>query len=159
MNWSRTFRSVPCAVALLLAACASTPPVVDTNVAIKFPADVDITSVEQADQALRDVQLARAQIDWRFHQKEQICYDNFFVNSCLLDAKNERRTDQARVKRVEVAANFFKRRHQVEEMDRNLYERNLANPLPDPDKQAEPATEGDAAPDATPAKPADSAPD
>lgn len=116
----------------LLSACASKPGAVNTNVSIDFPPDESITSVEQADKVLDAVILAKAQIDWRYRQKEQICYDKFFMNHCLLEAKDERRVDLARVKKSEVAANFFKRKHTVEEMDRNLVEKNVANPLPNP---------------------------
>jgi len=115
----------------LCSACASTKPLVDTNVTIHFPPSDPITSVEQADSVLDDVTLARSQIDWRFKQKEQICYDRFFVNSCLIDAKKERHDDLAVVKKSEVAANYFKRKNNVEEMDRALVEKNLAHPLPD----------------------------
>jgi hypothetical protein len=136
MNWFKFFPALLMASMMLsLTGCASKPPVVNTNVVINFPPEADITSVEQADAALERVALARSQINWRYHQKEQICYDNFFVNHCLLEAKDERRVDLARVKKVEVAANYFKRRSQVEEMDRNLYEKNIANPLPDPATQ------------------------
>jgi colicin import membrane protein len=134
MNLFKFFLQSITAVVLtaLLAACASKPPAVDTNVKIDFPPEDIITSVDQADAALKVAALARSQIDWRYRQKEQICYDKFFMNSCLLDARNEKRVDLARVKKVEVAANFFKRKQQVEDMDRNLVEKNVASPLPAP---------------------------
>ncbi len=150
MNWSRSIQrmAMVVSVSLWLAACASRPPAVNTDVIINFPSADPVTSVEQADQVLENVALAKAQINWRYQQKEQICYDKFFVNHCLLAARDERRTDLARVKQVEVAANYFKRRDQVEQMDRNLYEKNLATPLPDPDptkatQQDEPADSTD----------------
>jgi hypothetical protein len=138
MNWSKphfTSLSRGLCIALVLAlctACATKPPVVDTNVTIAFPPDDIITSVPQADQVLDIVALARSQIDWRYRQKEQICFDKFFMNRCLQEAKDERRVDLAKVKKSEVAANFFKRKSDVEDMDRNLVEKNVANPLPDP---------------------------
>jgi colicin import membrane protein len=130
MNWFKLLAST--AIMTLCSACASPPPVVDTNVKIDFPLAAPITSVEQADTVLDAVSLARAQIDWRYRQKEQICYSKFFMNSCLKDAKDERRHDLAIVKKSEVAANYFKRKNDVEEMDRNLVEKNVANPLPVP---------------------------
>jgi len=54
------------------------------------------------------------------------------MNYCLQEARDERRVDLASVKKREVAANFFKRKNDVENMDRNLVEKNVANPLPDP---------------------------
>jgi len=130
MNWFKL--SAATAIVALCSACASTPPVVDTNVKIDFPQTSPITSIEQADAALAAVDLSRQQIDWRYRQKELICYDKFFMNSCLRDAKAERRRDLAIVKKSEVDANFFKRKNDVEEMDRNLVEKNVANPLPAP---------------------------
>jgi len=138
MNWFKLhLTSLPrwICIALILAlcnACATKPPVVDTNVKINFPPDDIITNVGQADEVLSMVTLARSQIDWRYRQKEQICFDKFFMNYCLQEARDERRVDLASVKKREVAANFFKRKNDVENMDRNLVEKNVANPLPDP---------------------------
>ncbi len=138
MNWFDSLSVLQARLLLVVAAfallggCASKPPLVDTNVVINFPSDERVTGVEQADEILRYVKLSRSQIDWRYRQKEQICYDKFFMNVCLRDAREERRVDLARVKKSEVAANFFKRKNQVEEMDRNLVEKNVSSPLPDP---------------------------
>jgi len=135
MNWYKYAKlSGAAAVLALCSACASAPPAVDTNVKIDFPPQDRITSVEQADAVLELVSLSKAQIDWRYRQKEQICYQRFFVNDCLLDAKNERRVDSARVKKSEVEANYFKRRDNVEQMDKALEERNQDHPLADPDQ-------------------------
>jgi len=132
MNWFKLKRVCSVILIVLCSACASTQPVVDTNVTINFPPADHVESVEQADLVLEAVTLSRAQIDWRYRQKEQICYTKFFMNDCLLDAKAERRVDLARVKKSEVEANYFKRRSTVEDMDRSLVEHNAANPLPDP---------------------------
>jgi len=130
MNWFKL--STATAIVVLCSACATAPPVVDTNVTIDFPQTDPITSVEQADTVLDAVSLSRLQIDWRYKQKEQICYDKFFMNSCLKDARSERRHDLSIVKKSEVAANYFKRKNNVEEMDRNLVEKNVASPIPVP---------------------------
>lgn len=125
MNWLSVVLLV-----MLCTACTATGPVVDTNVKINFPPSSRIDSVEQADTVLAAVTLSRAQIEWRYQQKEQICYTHFFVNSCLLEAKDQRRVDLARVKKSEVEAKFFKRKKTVEEMDKALAEKNIQNPLP-----------------------------
>lgn len=125
MNWFST-----ACLLLFCSACASNPAVVDTNVKIDFPSTARIERVEQADTVLKEVALSRAQIEWRYQQIEQICYTKFFVNSCLLDAKDQRRIDLAKVKKSEVEANFFKRKNTVEEMDKALAEKNIQNPLP-----------------------------
>lgn len=101
---------------------------VDTNVKIDFPPTERIESVKQADAVLQAVALSRAQIEWRYQQREQICYDKFFTNACLSEAKDQRRIDLARVKKSEVDANFFKRQNTVEEMDKALAEKKKPEP-------------------------------
>ena len=143
MNWSDLIRSCAAtALVSLCSACATSEPPVNTDVVIHFPKTDAVTTVDQADAVLEAVTLAKAQIDWRYKQKEQICYASFFVNHCLLNAKDEKRSDLARVKKMEVEANHFKRKDNVEQMDRNLAEKNQANPLPDqetanPDRENE----------------------
>src|SRR5579872_923998 len=58
---------------LLCCACTTTQPV-DTNVKIDFPPMVRIENVAHADMVLQKVALSRSQIEWRYQQKEQICY-------------------------------------------------------------------------------------
>ena len=141
MNWykksSQLVRtSVAVALLTLCGACSvfTSAPVVNTDVHIDFPPTERIVSVEQADAVLELVTLSRAQIDWRYRQKEQICYDKFFVNKCLLEAKDERRVDLARVKKSDVEANYFKRKDNVEQMDKALEERNAEHTPADADK-------------------------
>jgi hypothetical protein len=114
---------------LLCSACATSDPVVNTDVKIDFPPAGMIDSVKQADLALEAVALSRAQIEWRYQQKERVCYTQFFTNHCLLQAQEERRIDLAKVKKSEVTANYFKRKKNVEEMDKDLVEKNIAYPL------------------------------
>jgi hypothetical protein len=125
MRWFR-----PVCLSLVLSACASTEPFVDTNVKIDLPPTASIDSVQQADAVLKAVTLSRAQVEWRYQQIERICYTKFFVNSCLLDAKDQRRIDLEKIKKSEVDANYFKRENTVEEMDRSLAEKNKQNPEP-----------------------------
>ena len=149
MNWSNLYTglktALPLTLTVLCCACASTPPLVDTNVHIDFPVTDRIETVDMADQVLQAVTLSKKQIDWRYRQKEQLCYTSFFTNHCLLEAKNERHADLARVKKSEVEANFFKRKYNVEEMDRSLAERNLTNPLPEPNSASDSKSEKRAA--------------
>ncbi|MCD6026386.1 MAG: hypothetical protein K0R08_905 [Solimicrobium sp.] len=114
-------------LATLCSACTGIEALHDIdsgNVNINFPPTAVIESNTQADRVLQAVELSRAQIEWRYTQMEQICYNRFFINSCLLEAKNKRRNDLAKVKKSEVDANFFKRKYKVEEMDRVIKERN-----------------------------------
>lgn len=126
MSWSSTSAII---LALLCSACASTKPVVNTNVKIDFPSTAAIESVEQANAVLDLVTLSRAQIEWRYRQKEQICFTKFFTNYCISSVQEERRIDLALVKKSEVAANYFIRKNNVEEMDKALIEK-YGQPLP-----------------------------
>lgn len=114
---TRTLRA--CAAALsaaLLGACAS-PDVVPREVP-----PPPVTSVAQADQQLAAVARERAGIEARFAERERVCYDKFFVNSCLDEAKERRRSALAAQRAIEVQAERFKRQAVVIERDRNLAE-------------------------------------
>jgi hypothetical protein len=102
--------------AVLLAGCAS-EPVVSAG-----PAPVPTTSVEQADQRLTAVARERAAIEARFADRERVCYQKFFVNHCLIDAKERRRSALAAQRSIEIEAEHFKRKAKVEERDRAMAE-------------------------------------
>jgi hypothetical protein len=113
----RALRALPAiAFAALLTACAG-PDVVPREVP-----PPPVTSVAQADQQLAAVARERAAIEARFAERERVCYDKFFVNSCLDEAKERRRSALAAQRAIEVQANRFKRQAIVEERDRNLAE-------------------------------------
>jgi len=104
------------ALAALLSACASHDVV---------PHEVPpppVTSVAQADQYLAAVARERAAIEARFAERERVCYDKFFVNNCLDEAKERRRNALAAQRAIEVQAERFKRQAVVDERDRNLAE-------------------------------------
>ncbi|MFJ1469142.1 hypothetical protein [Massilia orientalis] len=102
--------------AMLLAACAS------QDVVPREVPPPPVTSVAQADQQLAAVARERAAIEARFAERERVCYDKFFVNNCLDEAKERRRSALAAQRAIEVQAEHFKRRAVVEERDRNLAE-------------------------------------
>ena len=113
----RALRAVPALLlTALLSACASPEPV---------PREVPpppVTSVAQADQQLAAVARERAAIEARFAERERVCYDKFFVNRCLDDAKERRRTALAAQRAIEVQAERFKRQAVADERDRNVAE-------------------------------------
>jgi len=113
----RTVRALSIvALAALLAACASHDVV---------PQEVPpppVTSVAQADQQLAAVARERAAIEARFAERERVCYDKFFVNDCLDEAKERRRNALAAQRAIEVQAERFKRQAVVDARDRNLAE-------------------------------------
>jgi hypothetical protein len=102
--------------AALLAACAG------PDVAPREVPPPPVTSVAQADQQLAAVARERAAIEARFAERERVCYDKFFVNNCLDEAKERRRNALAAQRAIEVQAERFKRQAVVEERDRNLAE-------------------------------------
>jgi hypothetical protein len=104
------------ALAALLSACASHDVV---------PHEVPpppVTSIAQADQYLAAVARERTAIEARFAERERVCYDKFFVNNCLDEAKERRRNALAAQRAIEVQAERFKRQAVVDERDRNLAE-------------------------------------
>ena len=102
--------------AALLGACAS------QDVVPREVPPPPVTSVAQADQQLAAVARERAAIEARFAERERVCYDKFFVNNCLDEAKERRRSALAAQRAIEVQAERFKRQAIVEERDRNLAE-------------------------------------
>ncbi|MFC5479457.1 hypothetical protein [Massilia suwonensis] len=103
-------------VAVLLTACAS------QQQAPVSTAVTPTTSVAQADERLAAVALERSAIEARYAAREAVCYDKFFVNSCLDEAKERRRVALAAQRAIEVEAEYFKRKHTVEERDKAIAE-------------------------------------
>jgi hypothetical protein len=140
---TRTLRPLAAALtAALLAACAG-PDVVPHEVP-----PPPVTSVAQADRQLASVARERVAIEARFAERERVCYDKFFVNSCLDEAKERRRSALAAQRAIEVQADRFKRQAIVEERDRNVAEAErrfheeearLAAEPPKPTPEPEPA--------------------
>jgi colicin import membrane protein len=81
-----------------------------------------VASVAQADQQLASVARERAAIESRFAEREQVCYKKFFVNHCLDEAKERRRSALTAQRAIEIQAARFKRTAVVEERDRQLAE-------------------------------------
>lgn len=101
-------------ISSLLAACAATKPA-----AVSMPV-APTTSVAQADERLAAVALERAAIEARFAEREVVCYEKFFVNSCLDEAKERRRVALSAQRAIEVEAEYFIRKNKVEERDKAI---------------------------------------
>ncbi len=82
-----------------------------------------INSTDVADQALEDVKRERALVEARFAQDEAICYEKFFLTSCMDAAKDRRRDALRQLRSIEVEANAYNRRARVEQRDQALRER------------------------------------
>jgi predicted small lipoprotein YifL len=103
-------------LSFLLAGCGTNRP------APREAPPPPVSSVAQADQQLAAVAQERAGIEARYAERERVCYDKFFVNRCLDEAKERRRSALAAQRAIEVQAERFKRQAVVDERDRKLAE-------------------------------------
>jgi colicin import membrane protein len=85
-----------------------------------------IHSVADADRIEAAAAVDRARAEALFAEREVVCYQKFFVNSCLDDAREIRRTALAPVRAAEVASARFKREASVLKRDRELAEAEVA---------------------------------
>lgn len=113
---SAQFRRGGCALVMagLLAACASDQPLAPASTL------APTTSVAEADARLAGVAAERGAIERRYAEREAVCYEKFFVNNCLDDAKEIRRAALAVQRAIEVEAEHFKRKNTVDERDRAM---------------------------------------
>lgn len=109
-----------------------------------------IHSVAEADRIEASAALGRAGAEARFLEREVQCYQKFFVNACLDDAREVRRVALAPVRAAEIASARYKREASVLARDRELAEAEAAYQAKLKQAQAEAA----AVPPAAPAEPA-----
>jgi colicin import membrane protein len=127
-------RSTACGLVLAaLAGCGTAPE------ASMAPPPVTVHSVAQADQHLAAVAVERAAIEARFAEREQVCYQKFFVNHCLDEAKERRRSALAAQRALEIEAERFKRQAKVDERDRALAKADAEYKVEEARLAAEPA--------------------
>jgi hypothetical protein len=105
---------------LLLGACSN------TELAQEEAPPTPSTSPEQAEQRLAAVALERAAIEARFAEREVVCYDKFFVNRCLDEAREVRRAALVTQRAIEIEASRYLRRLKVEERDKAIAEADAA---------------------------------
>ena len=104
-------------LALLLAAAAlgaCTTVLLPPNVQ---PVVASSTSGTQAKRRLEEVKAERTAAEAAFAQSEQVCYAKFFVNNCLDAAKEKRRSKLAVLRAVEVEAEYYLRKADVDQRD------------------------------------------
>ena len=102
------------ALASLLAACSTTQPAAPD---VPPPAS---TSTAQAEQRLAAVTAARRAIETRYAEREAVCYDKFFVTSCLDEAREQQRVALLEQRAIEIEASRYLRQAKVDERDRAL---------------------------------------
>ncbi|WP_256080261.1 hypothetical protein [Massilia sp. YIM B04103] len=111
---------------LILAAVLAAPAALAQQIGqepLGAPAVPPTHAVEQADAKLAQVARERAALEAEFAASEKACYERFFVNNCLDQAKEKRRAGLAAQRAIEVEAQHFKRQHAVDVRDRELEER------------------------------------
>jgi hypothetical protein len=118
MKHHPALRAAGCALlaAAALSACRSAPEVANV------PAMAPTRTVEQANARLAEVAKERAGIEARFAERERVCYEKFFVNRCLDEAKERRRSSLAAQRAIEIEASRFLRQEKVAERDRAMAE-------------------------------------
>lgn len=141
MNNRFAFPRIRAALLLALAAGlgACTPGLQPTSMAPPVPAT---ESLEQASLKLEQVRSQRAAAEARYANSEVSCYDKFFVNDCLDEAREYRRVTLAYLNAVEDEAKHFQRKASADARDAAVAEsirvaeaeeaRLAANPAPLP---------------------------
>jgi colicin import membrane protein len=84
-----------------------------------FPAG-SIQSVERAEAAVRQAQSASLRVEWLGYDLEVACYQRFFVQACLNEARASVRASLHKLRALEIEAEQFKRyeRDQKNELER-----------------------------------------
>jgi colicin import membrane protein len=132
-----------CASALALAFAAGlgacTPGLQPTTMAPQVPVT---ETLEQAELKLEQVRSQRAATEARYANSEVTCYEKFFVNDCLDEAREYRRVTLAYLNAVEDEAKHFQRKASADTRDAAVAEsiraaeadeaRLAANPAPLP---------------------------
>ena len=113
-----------------------------------------VASVEQAEQRLAEVAAERAAVQARFAEREAVCYEKFFVNNCLDEAKERRRAALAAQRAIEIDAERFIRQAKVDERDRAIAEAEARLAAEEARLAAEPPKPPRQASEAPPPKPA-----
>ena len=102
------------AFASLLAACSTTQPAAPD---VPPPAS---TSTAQAQERLTAVAAERRAINTRYTEREVVCYEKFFVNNCLDEAREQQRVALLEQRAIEIEASRYLRQAKVDERDRAL---------------------------------------
>ena len=116
-------------------------PAVAAALTARYPTG-SIKSIEIADQVLIDAATAKAEVDAYNLEEQRGCYEKFFMNYCLNSVNEQRRLAFKAIRRIEVAANAYKRRDRADERDRALAEQRAKQATEKP-RQIRPQMEED----------------
>lgn len=117
------------------AAAPSTPIVAGDVLYARYPAG-SIASVDTANAALDDTARERARINTELVCQQRVCYQKFFVASCLNKVADVHRAESMKIKNIEIEANTYLRQERADERDAALGEQR-ANDLADATRRAE----------------------
>ena len=106
------------ASALLLSACAVQDKAAMDEVGM--PQVPPTVTMVEADAKLKQVASERAAAESAYAARELVCYDRFFVNNCLDQAKETRRITLMRLRAIEAEASHFQRAESVRLRDADL---------------------------------------
>lgn len=95
------------------------------DLAGKYPPG-SISSVEQADQAIVEVQAERKEVEAHYADTQYACYSKFFSSPCVDKAREARRLALNLIGPIEVEAKAYKRRDTVARRDKLLDEQRAS---------------------------------
>ena len=82
-----------------------------------------INTAELADEAVKVSSVAQQRLQAWYVQAERACHDQFFVNDCVNDVKQQRRQHILILQRISLEAKALQRKLHIEQLDRDLAER------------------------------------
>ncbi|MFD2368121.1 hypothetical protein [Pseudoduganella sp. GCM10020061] len=121
---------------------------------LRAPADTPViaapASVAAADAALAQAARDRLALEAAYARSEAECYERFFVNRCLDQAKETRRQGLVVVRAIEVEMERYKRQAAVDERDRKVAQAEADYAAEEAARAAEPPPPPRAAPEPLP---------
>lgn len=116
----RHFSLAALALAAALSVSVLRPAAANPEELVRRYPQGSISSVEQADDAVREVQHEREQVETNYADQQYACYSRFFSSSCVDKAKEARRVALNQLSAIEVEAKAFRRRDTVVRRDQLL---------------------------------------
>ena len=117
------------------ATAPSAPIVTGEALYARYPAG-SIASVDTANAALDDTARERTRINTELVRQQRVCYQKFFVSSCLNKVAEVHRGESKKIKNIEIEANTYLRQDRADERDAALAEQR-AKDLADAPRRAE----------------------
>ncbi|MFZ3002246.1 MAG: hypothetical protein WA071_18165 [Undibacterium umbellatum] len=84
-----------------------------------------ITTLEQAEIALKESNAAQLRLQSWYEQSERACHQTFFVNDCLSDVKLQRRLYIVSLQRIALEAKALQRKLRIDQLDKELAQKQI----------------------------------